>query len=237
MKKILFSAVCAMFAISMMAQTISVAEPEFVHSYIHVTSDTTFLALPKEHGEFRKHESGLSKFARIGGAVADVAGTVGIGMTGLGTSVGTVMTGVKTVETAMTVSSAVGTLDMLAGMEGMDIVFDGKESPYVVGNNAPMNIIVREADNSTDPYEVMRVVKFKAGKKDRKIRWMNIRTSLLGDKKSTKNGYLSFEARKYGESSYLITIPSEQLEKGEYGIIIGNAATATVIPVATFCVR
>ncbi len=122
-------------------------------------------------------------------------------------------------------------------MEGMDIVFSGKESSYTVSANEPTRFIVREADNLTDPFDIMRVVQLKKGKKDRKIRWMNLSSSLLGGEEATKKGYLQFSGEKYGESSYLITIPQGQLEEGEYGIIIGNEANATVIPVATFSVR
>lgn len=237
MKKylLLFSTLLA--ALSINAQSITVAEPEFIHGYIHLTSDSTFNVMPKEHGEFKKHESKFSKFAKIGGAVADAAGAVGIGMMGAGGSVGTIVAGARTASTAATVSSAVGTLDMIAGMEGMDIVFSGKESVYTVPAKEPMRIIVREADNLTDPLDIMRVVQLKKGKKDRKIRWMNLSSSLLGGEEATKNGYLQFSGQKYGESSYLITIPGGQLEKGEYGILIGNEAQSTIIPVATFSVK
>ena len=232
---LLFSSLVAAFQVS--AQSISVPEPELLHGYIHLTSDSTFNALPKERGEFKKHESKLSKFAKVGSAVAGAAGAVGAGMMGLGGSVGTVVAGARTITTAASVSSAVGTLDLLSGMEGMDIVFSGKESSYTVSANEPMRFIVREADNLTDPLDIMRVVQLKKGKKDRKIRWMNLSSSLLGGEEATKKGYLQFSGEKYGESSYLITIPQGQLEAGEYGIIIGNEANATVIPVATFSVR
>ncbi|MDE5843425.1 MAG: hypothetical protein K2H35_06805 [Muribaculaceae bacterium] len=174
-----------------------------------------------------------SKFAKIGGAIADVAGSVGLGVAGLGG----VSAGLQTAVTAASVSSAVGTLDMLSGFEGMDIVFDGNQSSYVIPANENIRFVYREANNETDPLELMRVVKFKKNKKDRRIQWLNISSSLLGSDKADKNGYLNFSGEKYGENSYLITIPAEELEKGEYGIIVGSAANATAIPVVTFSVQ
>lgn len=231
------AALAMLVGLSASAAVPTVPEPEFINGQIHLTSDSTFMALPKEQGQFKKHESKMSKFAKIGGAAANIAGSVGLGMMGVGGNVGTVVAGARTASAALSVGSAVGTLDLLDNMVGMDIVFDGKESQYTVPADQPVRIIIRQEDNNTDPLDIMRVVKFKTGKKDRKIRWLNIGSSLLGGDEASKNGYLNFTGQKYGDNSYLITIPQEELQKGEYGIVIGNAANATVIPVATFSVK
>ncbi len=222
------------------AQHVAVPEPQFVHSYIHLTSDSTYNILPKEQGEFKKHESKLSKFARIGGTIANAAGSIGLSAAGLGAvtgSVSTVSAGVNAANGAINIASTVGTLEALGGMVGMDIVFEGKESEYTISQGESFRFIVKEVDNHTDPFNLMRIVRFNKGKKDRKIRWMNISTSLLGSHDADKNGYLNFSGEKYGETSYLITVSGNELKPGEYGIIIGNAAVSTAIPVATFSVK
>lgn len=214
--------------------TVTVPEPEFVNSYVYLTSDSTFSKLPKETAEFKKHESGMSKFAKIAGGVADVAGSVGFGVAMAGGSVGAVMGGIQTMSTAAGVSNIAYSVDNLAGFNGMDIVFDGKESAYTIPQGNDVRIIYRAENNNTDPMDFLRVVQFKKGKKDRKVQWKVFSSSLLGTEKERKNGYLPFDATKYGESSYLITIPASALKEGEYGIISPSMVEATIIPIATF---
>lgn len=52
-----------------------------------------------------------------------------------------------------------------------------------------------------------------------------------------KSGYINFSGKKYGKQSYLLTIPSNEIVKGEYGIFFMNIITATAIPVGTFSVK
>lgn len=53
-----------------------VPEPEFINSQIHLTSDSTFNALPREEGKFKKHESKVSKFGFAAIAVGTIGGTM-----------------------------------------------------------------------------------------------------------------------------------------------------------------
>ncbi len=236
MKKSSLLGLALSIALTASAQnSISVPEPEFKNSYIHLTSDSTFGKLPKESGQFKKHESKTSKFAKIASGIADVAGTVGVGAA-LGGNIGTAMGAIQTMSTASSVASAAGTLDLLAGYNGMDIVFEGKESGYTVPMGEDVRIIYRAESNDTDPMDFLRVVQFKKGKKDRRIQWMTVTPSLLGSAKERKNGYLPFEATKFGESSYLITIPASSLEEGEYGIVSPSMVDSTIIPIATFSI-
>lgn len=232
MKKTLIGLIAATLSMSAMAE-VTVGEPEFVNSYIHLTSDSTFKKLPKETGSFQKHESKFGKIAKVAGTVADVAGTAAVGAA-WGGSVKGAVTGIQAMGAASSVASAAGSLNLHAGFEGMDIVFDGAESSYGVKMGENVRIIYRGESNETDPSDFLRVVQFKKGKKDRKIRWMNLSYSLLGGEKERKNGYLPFEATKFGETSYLITIPAEYLQEGEYGIVSPTLVDATVLPIATF---
>lgn len=237
MKKFIISAMALTASIASFANGINVPEPEFLHSYIYLTSDSTFSKLQKEHGAFQEHQSKLSKFAQIGSAASGLAAAGGMAMVGLGTSTDAMIGGLRTVTTATSVGMASSSLSLLSGYEGMDIVFEGKNSPNVIPAGADVNIIYRETTNDIDPQEIMRVVKFKGGKKDRKMQWFNISPALLSSKDANKKGYIYFDAKKYGDQSYLITIPTAALDKGEYGIIIGGEANAGAIPVATFSIQ
>lgn len=238
MKKLIIAFVALTLGMSVSAQnTVKVAEPEFINSFIYLTSDSTYAKLPKETAEFKKHESKLSKFSKIAGAAADVVGSVGFGVAAAGGSVGTLVGGLQTMSTAASVSSVAYSVDMLAGYEGMDIVFNGNQSSYTIPHGKDITIIYRADNNDTDPMDFLRVVQFKKGKKDRKIKWMTLSSSVLGGDDERKNGYLPFDAHKFGETSYIITIPASTIEEGEYGIVSPALVDATVIPIATFSVK
>lgn len=238
MKKMILSLVAFAVALSASAD-ITVGEPEFKNSYIHLTSDSTFKKLPKETAQFKKHESKFGKIAKVAGAAATAAGAVGVGVASVGGSVGAVVGGLQTMGAASSVAGVASSVDMLAGFEGMDLQFGGKESSYAIPAGENVRIIYRAESNETDPMDFLRVVQFKQGKKDRKIRWMNFNSALLGGEEERKNGYLPFEATKFGETSYLITIPAECLEEGEYGIVSPGMGIvdAVYMPVATFSIK
>ena len=82
-----------------------------------------------------------------------------------------------------------------------------------------------------------RIVRFKGSKKERRIQWIEFESSLIGTDETKKAGYVQFEGHKYGNQSYLLTIPASELEKGEYGIFYMSIITATTIPVGTFSVK
>ena len=74
-------------------------------------------------------------------------------------------------------------------------------------------------------------------KKDRRIQWTQFEPALLGSEKAQKAGYVTFEGHKYGEQSYLLTIPASEVKSGEYGIFYMSIISASVIPVGTFSVK
>ena len=82
-----------------------------------------------------------------------------------------------------------------------------------------------------------RIVRFTSSKKDRRIQWMEFQPALLGSAETTEAGYINFTGHKYGEQSYLLTIPAAEVEEGEYGIFFMNIITAMAIPVGTFSVK
>lgn len=234
-----FIAVAMMLTVvSASAQEVKVAEPEFINSYCILTSDSTYATLPKESGSIGRHQNKVSKWSKIIGGAADIVGAGGmIGAAAAG-SVGGVINGVRVMGGATGVASAAGTVSGLAGSSGMDIIFKGGHSSYSVnadGNN--VRLLIKGENNETDPMDSYRIVRFKESKKERRIQWIEFESALIGSDETKKAGYVQFEGHKYGNQSYLLTIPASEMEKGEYGIFFMSIITATAIPVGTFSVK
>ena len=100
-----------------------------------------------------------------------------------------------------------------------------------------MRLLIKGENNEIDPIDSYRIVRFNASKKERRIQWMEFESSLLGTDDTKKAGYVSFSGHKYGQQSYLLTIPASELEKGEYGVFYMSIISATAIPVGTFSVK
>jgi hypothetical protein len=80
----------------------------------------------------------------------------------------------------------------------------------------PLKVVIKMKDNSVDPTSIINIFKFEV-KKNRTTEVSS--TALLG--KSDEGGkikYADFSGKKYGQSSYLLTIVAS--EPGEYGILI-----------------
>ena len=238
MKKNFLSIAMMLMAVSASAQEVKVAEPEFINSYCILTSDSTFATLPKESGTIGKHENKVKKWSKWIGGAADIVGAGGMIGAATAGSVGGVINGVRVMGGAAGVASAAGTVSGLAGSSGMDIIFKGGHSSYSVnanGNN--VRLLIKGENNETDPMDSYRIVRFKESKKERRIQWIEFESALIGSDETKKAGYVQFEGHKYGEQSYLLTIPASELEKGEYGIFFMSIITATTIPVGTFSVK
>lgn len=236
MRKLFVAAMMLLSSYAGFAQQVTVPEPEFVGGYCILTSDSTADVLPKESGAIKKHESKFGKFSKIAGAASQL-GVAGA-MVGVSTSSWSgAVTGLRVAGTAAGVGEAADALNTLAGAEGMDIAFDGGQSAYKVNDvKSGVRLVIKGENNDIDPMNLYRIVKFKASKKDRRIQWMEIKPALLGSSDSKKKGFLAFSAHKYGEKSYLLTIPASELEPGEYGIFFMSLITATELPVGTFSV-
>lgn len=225
-----------LLAVSGAYAQVTVQEPEFVGSYNILTSDTTFEVLPKESGEIQEHKNKVSKWSKIAGAASRVAGAAGVlGMSTAGSMSG-VVAGARVVGTASSVGQVAGAANALAGAVGMDIVFDGGKSTYQVKDTSGgIRLLVKAEDNEHDPMDIYRIVKFRASKKERRVQWMEFQPALLGTGDAAKAGFISFTGHKYGEQSYILEIPAEQLEKGEYGIFFYGLST--IVPTGTFGVK
>ena len=122
-------------------------------------------------------------------------------------------------------------------VEGMDIAFAGGKSAHSIKNDGKnIRLLIKAEKNDYDPMGIYRIVRFKASKKDRRIQWLTLLPAVLGSSDAQKKGYLSFSGHKYGNQSYLLTIPVSELEPGEYGIISMAVASAQEIPFGTFSI-
>ena len=237
MKKLISLALFLLVTTNLKAQEITIAEPEFINCYCILTSDSTYETLPKENGDIQKHQNKVSKFAKIAGAASRIGGAAGLLGVATAGSVSGVMTGIRVMGTASSIGSVASAADVLAGVEGMDIVFNGGKSAYQVKADGDIRLLIKGENNDTDPMEMYRIVRFAKSKKDRRIQWTQFEPALLGSEKAQKAGYVAFEGHKYGEQSYLLTIPASELKSGEYGIFYMSIITATAIPVGTFSVK
>ena len=211
-----------------------------MNSYCILTSDSTYEVLPKESGTIGKHENKVRKWSKVVGKVADIAGAagvVGFHAAGASGSLSGMAAGVRTLSTAASVGSAADAVSGLAGSAGMDIIFQGGHSSYSVnadGND--IRLLIKGECNETDPMDCYRIVRFSTSKKERRIQWLEFESALIGTEEMANAGYVSFSGHKYGEQSYLLTIPASELEEGEYGIFYMNIITAMAIPVGTFSI-
>lgn len=231
-------ATLSVFTFSAIAQQLTVPEPEFINSYCILTSDSTYSILPKETGSLGKHENKAKKWAKWIGGAAEIVGAGGVIGVATAGSVSGVINGVRVVGGAAGVANAAGTVSGLAGSSGMDIVFKGRNSSYsLTANGNDVRLLIKGENNETDPMDSYRIVRFQTKKKERRIQWIEFESSLIGSTETKNAGYVPFEGHKYGNQSYLITIPANEITEGEYGIFYMSIITAAAIPVGTFSVK
>lgn len=99
-------------------------------------------------------------------------------------------------------------------------------SLYVAGKSAKLRVseglctfIIRCVDNQSDPMSIITLYKLTSSSKKRSVilsrdnsdNWLNSKTYSKNKQK--------FEAKKYGNSSYILTI---ELDEGEYGFKVNN---------------
>lgn len=236
-KTVITTAILMATATQLFAQRVSVPEPEFVNSYYLLTSDSTYAELPKENGTVKKHTSLGSRIAKVASHAADIAGAAGGVGVFTSNSVGGMVDGIRVMGTAANVGSAADAITNLTFAEGQDIVFENGHSPYVTSTNKDVRIVINNGSNSVDPRDMYRIVRFNASKKERKVRWQTITPSLFGTSQAEKIGYANFSGHRYGNQSYIITLPASEAQPGEYGIFYMGLAQATEIPVATFSIQ
>ena len=117
------------------------------------------------------------------------------------------------------VNAQVKVKDQLMGFE-KKIYVQGKKSPVRL-KKEKLQLIVRAVDNNTDPMSIVRVFKFSV-EKTRKATVAK-QNEITGNVSENHFKHIPFSGKKYGTSSYLLTI--NDIEEGEYGITINNPNT------------
>ena len=95
---------------------------------------------------------------------------------------------------------------------------DGPSAQVRLHQGDDFKLIVRAVDNNTDPMSIINIFQFETGKKVRKAELSSLST--FGGASSNNLELLPYTAKKYGESSYLITLKEKPV--GEYGITVRN---------------
>lgn len=100
----------------------------------------------------------------------------------------------------------------------MYVVFKGNKSQATTkpGN---INIILKVKDNNDDPRSALGFMLLEVKKNRRRAEWMSF--GLLGSKMNFQ-GLNNYNVRKFGKSSYLITL--DDVKPGQYAIGIKNGA-------------
>jgi hypothetical protein len=97
----------------------------------------------------------------------------------------------------------------------------GTTSTVRLPQSQKYSFIVRVNSNDFDPLEAIAIVKMVSSRENRIIKVGS--TDVLGQQKSGDLTYVSYDGKKYGQSSYLLTINNE-LEPGEYAIQLRSAS-------------
>lgn len=186
MKRFLSTAFVAIIAMNAMAQQVIVEEPEFAEQSLVLTSDSTFIMLPRESASL-KAKASASLY----------------------------LTGIGKVKTRITLK--------------------GENSSVVVKQEPTLRLVVKAADNKTDPKSFISLFKFEVKSKKRQALVAEVGTFSGASENSLSN--IDFNAKKYGEASYLLYL--DNLTPGEYGLLLGdpNALTGkNSFKVTTFCI-
>lgn len=98
------------------------------------------------------------------------------------------------------------------------IVIDGSHSSTRYTPDEAIQFIVKAVDNTTDPLSIIDIFRMKPSKKDRRAEISA--TGTFSGASSNNLDRLQFKAKKYGESSYLLTLATKAA--GEFGITVRN---------------
>jgi hypothetical protein len=115
------------------------------------------------------------------------------------------------------------------------ITVDGCCAKTVVKSSDDFKFVIKAVDNNTDPLAVISIFKFEEKKNERRAEMSSVNT--FGGGSSNNLNYVAFSAKKYGTSSYIVTLNEKQA--GQYGITVRNpnALDEKNLIVASFAVE
>ena len=109
-------------------------------------------------------------------------------------------------------------------------------SKSTVQGGRTTRLIVKAKDNATDPQSFISIFKFEVKGKER--RYQLAESGTLSKTESNNLSSVDYNAKRYGKNSYYLVL--NDLEPGEYGIVIGDPNTENtknVMKVTTFTVK
>jgi hypothetical protein len=98
------------------------------------------------------------------------------------------------------------------------ITVEGCCAKTTVKSSDDFKFIIKAVDNITDPLAVISIFKFEEKKNERRAEVSS--ASTFGGGSSNNMNYLTFSAKKYGTSSYIVTV--NEKNAGQYGITVKN---------------
>lgn len=100
----------------------------------------------------------------------------------------------------------------------LSLFIDGKAANCRT-KEGPINLIIKAADNNSDPMAVIVIFKLKSKKNRSVILSTDNSDQLFHASKTFTKNMMKFSGKKYGTSSYFI---STNLQAGEYAILVKN---------------
>lgn len=101
----------------------------------------------------------------------------------------------------------------------------GEQSPVRFKSNAKFEFVVLVASQQTDPMSLIQFYSFERTKGTRRLMMAKVGSMGMSSKNVTNQNAVSFNAAKYGTSSFKIS-PAYELKPGEYCISAANTAAA-----------
>ena len=137
-----------------------------------------------------------------------------------------------------TVKSKAGASLYLTGIGKVKtrLTLQGAQSTSKAKGASTTKLIIKAVNNTTDPNSFISIFKFEVKGKER--RYQLAESGTLSKTEENNLSSVEYKAKKYGQSSYLLVL--EDLQPGEYGIVIGdpnNANTKNTMKVTTFTVE
>lgn len=124
---------------------------------------------------------------------------------------------VKTKASASMYVSGIGKITSRASVKG-------ETSTVRIKQGASIQFIYKANDNSVNPIDVIQLIRFEK-KSDNRVTELGSVGTFSGASKGDL-GFVEFTAKKYGTSSYIITVTN--IAKGEYGFSLGKDVTTTI---------
>jgi hypothetical protein len=128
-------------------------------------------------------------------------------------------TDLETQTASIKTGKSVGRIVSGVGKVKMRVVVKGEHSDVKFKKSEKLNFIYNNGDNSILPTKVAGLVELIQRKKNREY-LVASQSNVSGQTESNQLDWIKYKAKKYGESSYLITF--KDLPVGEYGFFLGE---------------